>query len=41
MQSRITELTNKGVVIEYDRVIGDFGKPVRVNKLKEMQGTLF
>ena len=38
---RITELTNKGVVIEYDRVIGDFGKPVRVNKLKEIQGTLF
>ena len=31
---RITELRNKGVVVECDTIIGEFGKLVRVSKLR-------
>lgn len=38
---RITELRDKGAVIEDHSIIGQFGKPVRVCRLKEYKETLF
>lgn len=37
---RVGELIAKKVIIEDGNVMGNFGKPVRVNKLKQME-TLF
>ena len=36
---RITELQDKGVVVEDHSVIGQFGKPVRVCRLREFKET--
>jgi hypothetical protein len=38
---RITELKEKGIVIECGNITGRWGKQVRICKLKEFQETLF
>ena len=38
---RITELRDKGVIVEDHNIVGEFGKKVRVNRLKEYGETLF
>ena len=38
---RVKELRDKGAVIECGNVIGNYGKRVRVNRLKDFQEVLF